>query len=126
MATWSEFLDGKRHAEPWQTPEQHAWQMKHFAERLVFLRWRNDLFELWRYCDLKRCSRGKGCLGHDPGECGMRFFPHMPDEFKLWLRHALELRRAGVPPEEASRRADAEVAAAIERVKAIEARRSCV
>jgi hypothetical protein len=126
MSDFKEFLAGKQYPDPWQTPEQHAWEMNHFHEREIFLRKRNNMFELWRYCDLKRCTRAKSCVGHDPGECGMRFFPHMPDEFKLWLRHAIELRRAGVPPEEACRRADAEVAAAIERVKALEARRGCV
>lgn len=62
-----------------------------------------------QFCDDARCKRARRCAG-DVEACFNRFWPHVPEDVKNEIRHAIKLAAAGASPAEAAREAQAYVA----------------
>lgn len=65
-------------------------------------------FLFWKACRSKGCRRARGCAGRDPDACFERWWPHLPEEFKVQFRAFMTALKQGLP------RADALKAAATE------------
>ncbi len=76
----------------------------------------HDALSFWMICQEKACKRARACRG-DTYACARRHQPLVPQEIKVWLKKAIELRLDGLSPEEAAR-------GAVEFVAAYEARRA--
>ena len=63
----------------------------------------------WMVCAAKRCRRAKSCEG-DPEQCFDRWWPHMPEEAKVYIRAAIRaMARKGMDKMQARQAAEAEV-----------------
>lgn len=67
----------------------------------------NGLLRFWKVCDAA-CRRAGVCAG-DPQACFGRFWPHVPEELKIFLRAGIQARLKKMSAAEAVRAADAEV-----------------
>jgi len=73
-------------------------------------------FGFWMVCADKRCRRAKSCEG-DPEQCFDRWWPHVPEEMKVYIRAAISaMAEKGMDHAQAHQAAEAEV----ERWKATE------
>jgi len=98
-------------------PEKSSFSPEHIAEfkriqelRRTMMRGMGDRMELWRHCGDPRCRRPRRCQS-PTGDCARIVFQAIPDEDKRLLRYALEHRIAGLSPDEAWTKAQAQVAA---------------
>src|SRR5690242_10644102 len=76
-------------------------------------RWLNSSLLFWRCCRSKRCNRARRCAG-DVNPCFDRFWPQVPEELKVEIRATFTALAQGMPPHEATRHAEAEVARHLE------------
>ena len=66
-------------------------------------------FGFWMVCAAKRCRRAKSCEG-DPEQCFDRWWPHMPEEAKVYIRAVISaMARKGMDRMQARQAAEAEV-----------------
>jgi hypothetical protein len=60
-----------------------------------------NLFGVYRVCGNAHCLRARDCRG-DANACFDRFWPHVPEDDKIWLRVAVTAASNGSSPAEAA------------------------
>jgi hypothetical protein len=91
------------------TPEQRAWHEQLAAQHENARRDQCTRFLFWTVCSNKRCRRTKSCTG-DAHACFDQWWPHVPDELRIWYRGALAAQSAGMTREDAAKEGYAELA----------------
>lgn len=78
--------------------------------------------KFWRRCETVRCRREHGCAG-DPDACFERGFAALSEDWKEWLRGAVEARMSGASAGEIARAGNARRAAYLQpRIAHLQAR----
>ncbi len=101
-----------------QTPEQRAHHEKSTRRDDALRANLCTAFEFWRACGRPICKRRQAC-SHDPQICFDTHWFAMPEEIRWLIRAAAKARCDGLPPDQASRRAVAEVEAMLARQAAL-------
>jgi hypothetical protein len=68
----------------------------------------NNALQFWSLCGQPACRRARACVG-DAEACFKRFWPLVPEEFKVWFRAGIKARVDGHSPREAAAIGDTEV-----------------
>src|SRR5258708_33393106 len=69
--------------------EQKAEGQRQFCSRLLF----------WQFCGHRKCLRTRACVV-DAEDCFDRFWPLVPEEFKIGIRTQIKAAKAGLSPAE--------------------------
>ncbi|CAN0433935.1 unnamed protein product, partial [Phaeothamnion confervicola] len=72
------------------------------ANRTATLQHLYTWLQFWTVCPDRRCKRVQGCRG-DIDVCRGRWWPHVPEEIKVWLQAALSARAKGASTPDACR-----------------------
>jgi hypothetical protein len=77
------------------------------AENITMRRKQCNLFQFWRVCKRRGCTRARACAG-DPHVCFDHWWPQLPEVMKAEYRAMIEAAASGLPPNEAWAAAKAE------------------
>jgi hypothetical protein len=93
-------------SEAWPTmnAEQRAAMVETLRLQGEGKRWICNMFQFWTACG-PACRRARGCVG-DAQECCERFWPHLPEPMKVWVRVAIKALGQGATPLEACDKAN--------------------
>ena len=81
------------------------WQAQHDAAQFEMRRKQCILFQFWRVCRTRACARARQCAG-DPHACFERWWPVMPEAFKVEYRALVTAFASGASKAEAGLAAD--------------------
>ncbi len=92
-----------------QTPAQRKWQFERSARDEAYTRWKCNWLRVWRLCPQKRCRRHRSCSG-EPHACWELHWNAMPEHFKNRIRVTMQAMARRLPPAEAQRYVEEELA----------------
>jgi hypothetical protein len=72
---------------------------KHLDEQFAARRKLCSFLKFWKFCGHKTCLRTHGCT-HSTAECFDKFWPFVPELFKIQFRAGIEALSAGLPANE--------------------------
>ena len=94
-------VPGRQYGED-QTPVHRRVQLQIWAQHDAHRRKCNTMFRFWKVCPDGACKRAKSCAGN-PHACFFRWWPHVPQDFKISFRAIVKAMCAGASAKEAAR-----------------------
>lgn|GEM_PF-5987293 len=104
---------------------EERFQTTFAKQREEVRRWTNDRFMFWLVCEHRACKRNEGCAG-DPYACHARWWPFVPERYKVRHRAIVAARAEGRSVEEALAHAEAEVSRLADHIAYIEAQQDAL
>jgi hypothetical protein len=83
-----------------ETPAQRRVSLQTWADHDAYRRTTNTMFLFWTVCPESACRRAKSCVGQ-PHDCFLRWWPHVPEDFKFGVRMAIKALGEGASGAEA-------------------------